>query len=517
MTLSLFGAFSIGTSGHFTKSVAVIDSFNITKIFLKRKTMSTETSREPEKVFVDIDPDNPVTEIESLCMNCGRSGVTRLLLTKIPHFKEIIVMAFDCPHCHFRNSEIQSAGQIQDEGCVYSGTLCANQDTVKTDLNRQIVKSESAIVKLPEIQFEIPAATQRGVLTTVEGILERAIEGLSAGQDDRREADHATFIKVNETLEKLKSFMNGEKPFKIVLDDPAGNSYLENPRAPEPDPSVYIVHYQRTADQNEQLGLAAVDERSKDVVGDFKTKLKDSAAGNSDKSAEASAEDGEGTNEVPEVLEFPAVCNSCHAPSTTKMYVMNIPYFKEAVIMSTTCDYCGYKSNEVKAGGAISTKGKKISLRVVDAEDLSRDILKSETCGLKVPEVDLELQAGTLGGKFTTVEGLLSQVYEELESKTPFLRGDSGNSERRKVFEKFLAKLSKLINLEVLPFTLILDDPLANSYLQNLYAPDPDPNMTIEEYSRSWEQNEVLGLNDMIVEGYNGPLEAEHNHHDESA
>lgn len=51
---------------------------------------------------------------------------------------------------------------------------------------------------------------------------------------------------------------------------------------------------------------------------------------------------------------------------------------------------------------------------------------------------------------------------------------------------------------------MILDDPLANSYLQNLYAPDPDPNMTIEEYERTWEQNEDLGLNDMKVEGYEG-------------
>ena len=47
-----------------------------------------------------------------------------------------------------------------------------------------------------------------------------------------------------------------------------------------------------------------------------------------------------------------------------------------------------------------------------------------------------------------------------------------------------------------------MDDPLANSYLQNLYAPDPDPNMEIENYDRSWEQNEELGLNDMKVEGY---------------
>jgi zinc finger protein len=52
------------------------------------------------------------------------------------------------------------------------------------------------------------------------------------------------------------------------------------------------------------------------------------------------------------------------------------------------------------------------------------------------------------------------------------------------------------------PFTLIIDDPLANSYLQNLYAPDPDPNMTIETYDRSFDQNEELGLNDIKVEGY---------------
>ena len=52
------------------------------------------------------------------------------------------------------------------------------------------------------------------------------------------------------------------------------------------------------------------------------------------------------------------------------------------------------------------------------------------------------------------------------------------------------------------PFTIILEDPLANSYLQNLYAPDPDPNMTVELFTRTWEQNEELGLNDIKVENY---------------
>lgn len=44
--------------------------------------------------------------------------------------------------------------------------------------------------------------------------------------------------------------------------------------------------------------------------------------------------------------------------------------------MSTNCENCGYRDNEVKAGSAISEKGKKITLKVVDQEDLGRDILK---------------------------------------------------------------------------------------------------------------------------------------------
>ena len=56
------------------------------------------------------------------------------------------------------------------------------------------------------------------------------------------------------------------------------------------------------------------------------------------------------------------------------------------------------------------------------------------------------------------------------------------------------------------PFTIILDDPLSNSYLQNIYAPDEDPNMIVEIYERTFEQNEDLGLNDIKVEDYEEPV-----------
>jgi zinc finger protein len=112
--------------------------------------------------------------------------------------------------------------------------------------------------------------------------------------------------------------------------------------------------------------------------------------------------------------------------------------------MSTNCEACGYRDNEIKSGGAISEHGKRITLKVEDSEDLSRDILKSETCGLEIPEIELILQPGTLGGRFTTLEGLLTQVYEELGEKV-FVHGDASSTNSDKVaFEKFLMSLKEV-------------------------------------------------------------------------
>lgn len=49
--------------------------------------------------------------------------MTRLLLTKIPFFREIIVSSFSCEHCGWNNTEIQSAGRIQDQGVRYALTV----------------------------------------------------------------------------------------------------------------------------------------------------------------------------------------------------------------------------------------------------------------------------------------------------------------------------------------------------------------------------------------------------------
>ena len=58
---------------------------------------------------------------------------------------------------------------------------------------------------------------------------------------------------------------------------------------------------------------------------------------------------------------------------------VDVPHFKEVIVMATTCDYCGYKSNEVKSGSGMSATGVKLTLHITDPSDLSRDILKVYT------------------------------------------------------------------------------------------------------------------------------------------
>lgn len=72
---------------------------------------------------------------------------------------------------------------------------------------------------------------------------------------------------------------------------------------------------------------------------------------------------------------------------------------------------------------------------------------QSETAGLTIPEIELELNPGTLGGRFTTLEGLLNQVYEELDASS-FAKGDAalaaGATSRQSGMDSFLTNLKKV-------------------------------------------------------------------------
>uniref|UniRef100_A0A673WM39 Zinc finger protein 259 n=1 Tax=Salmo trutta TaxID=8032 RepID=A0A673WM39_SALTR len=405
-----------------------------------------------KEISADNDEDNQPTEIESLCMNCYQNGMTRILLTKIPFFKEVIISSFTCPNCSWSNTEIQSAGRIQDQGIAYTLKVKSKQ----VDMNREVVKADSATTRIPELDFEIPPYTQKGSLSTIEGLIDRAVEGLAQDQQLRNATAPEVAEKIDEFIDKLKNLKEGG--FTLVIDDPSGNSFVENPFAPQKDEALSVSHYKRTPQQDAQLGIKAEDEEEKP------------------------------SNDIDcmrnEVLTFNTNCPECNAPASTNMKLVQIPHFKEVIIMATNCDDCGHRTNEVKSGGATEELGTKITLHLTDVSDMSRDLLKSETCSILIPELEFELGMAAVGGKFTTLEGLLKDIKDLVKQSGTHAETVVSQSAMEAEWH-FLKHLFKKI-----------------LYLQNVYAPDPDPEMTTEKYTRTFEQNEDLGLNDMKTEGY---------------
>ncbi len=66
-------------------------------------------------------------------------------------------MSFECEHCGCKNNEIQSGDKVQEKGALIKCVITSSKD-----MNRQIIKSDYATVKIPEIEFEIPPQSKRG-------------------------------------------------------------------------------------------------------------------------------------------------------------------------------------------------------------------------------------------------------------------------------------------------------------------------------------------------------------------
>ena len=126
--------------------------------------MATTDTRPNFPALSADDAQNQLTEIESLCMNCHATGRTRLLLTRIPYYKEVILSSFECDTCHFKNNDIQPAQRVEKYGVLLNVHIINS-----TDLNRQFVKSAYGTIRIKELDFEQASRSENGVLTTIEG------------------------------------------------------------------------------------------------------------------------------------------------------------------------------------------------------------------------------------------------------------------------------------------------------------------------------------------------------------
>ena len=59
-----------------------------------------------------------------------------------------------------------------------------------------------------------------------------------------------------ELMSKLKDMKSGKTTFTLVLDDPLSNCFIYNPNAPNDVPQIKITIYERTQEQNDDLGIS---------------------------------------------------------------------------------------------------------------------------------------------------------------------------------------------------------------------------------------------------------------------
>jgi zinc finger protein len=233
------------------------------------------------------------------------------------------------------------------------GTIYTLHVLSPADLNRQLVKSPTCTVSIPEIELTIPPA--KGQLTTVEGLLRDIVADLESDQPLRRIHNEQAHEKIKTIIERCKSVMGDyeddddiddatreqrqrEKndperkfvPITMALDDPTGNSFIEF-MGSTADPRWNMRVYTRMLQQNIDLGLVAPEDvdavaqptTAKDGVEALKQVL---ASKEGKGQGEQEGEGLEGPNE--EIYVFPGTCSSCGRPLNTMMKKVNIPYFK---------------------------------------------------------------------------------------------------------------------------------------------------------------------------------------------
>ncbi|KAL8450954.1 hypothetical protein Emed_002253 [Eimeria media] len=401
------------------------------------------------------DSDDPlldaVTRITSMCPNCEENGETILFLHRIPHFKDLLISSFSCPHCNHSNREVQAASSLAPRGVHIKCKVISS-----LDLNRQVVRSEACTVKIPEVELEIPPSRERAELNTIEGFVTSFAENLKcAALYQTQIKETATAEKLNHLVERLNDMAAGKEPFVFELDDPSGNSYVE---------SIDLTA--------EKAGEA--NEKREDSVGCSEGPTSSTAEGGVSTETEDNAKmhvlqpsddritvrHYERTREQLHAMGYFETQEESpeHTPAGAPDGEENVEHLKdEALLLPVECPHCGTsttnKNSEIKAAGAYGAAGRRWILKVTGSEDLNRDVLKSDMATVEIPSLEFSMEGGAQA--------------DGLSESQPFACGDSAAEASKKRMTFVCETLRRLQegHPSVLPFELIITDPADMSFI----------------------------------------------------
>ena len=161
------------------------------------------------------------------CPVCG--GQKTLEVTNrtdnIPYFGDILETAVLCKECGYQSSDSISLSQNDPM-----------RFTLKIDeskLNTRVAKSQTATLKIPDLGLKVePGPKSQGYVSNVEGILNRFESSIVRALTlEGENIDKTVEENALNLIEKLASIKMGELSTKLVLEDPFGNSVIDDDEA----------------------------------------------------------------------------------------------------------------------------------------------------------------------------------------------------------------------------------------------------------------------------------------------
>ncbi len=176
-------------------------------------------------------------------------------------------------------------------------------------------------------------------------------------------------------------------------------------------------------------------------------------------------------------IEVP--CAQCGSDDSLMMLSLSseIPYFGEHTQITILCEHCGWKHTDF-----IPSEGKKPGFWsiVLDSIDkLTSRIVRSSSCTIRIPQLDLEVTpGGSSSGFVSNIEGVINRFENVVMT---FIRGSSDSNEVIQKANKILEEL-KIAKSGGAKIEIVLLDPRGRS--QIIHDEAESRELTIDEVAK---------------------------------
>lgn len=121
---------------------------------------------------------------------------------------------------------------------------------------------------------------------------------------------------------------------------------------------------------------------------------------------------------------------------------------------------------QVQTTGSLAPRGINIECRVTSSLDLNRQVVRSEACTVKIPELELEIPPSRERAELNTIEGFVLSFAENLKCAALYQTQikETATAER---LTQLVEKLREMAGGKQ-PFVFELYDPSGNSYIESL-------------------------------------------------